>query len=438
MRIGIVGGGLMGVALAYFLAKAGEEVIVLEQSDELGGLSGRMQFEDDLAVARYQHAILPNDEKTRRLCTQAGLEDELIFSDVRTGFVHDNAIFPMATIFDFLSFAPLPVKSRIQLGAALLKTRQLRDGHVLDTMPVAEWLIRVGGEETFETIWRPMLEAKFDGLYDTVPATYIWAWINRMMAIRRFPHFKGSVGYLRRGHFSLIQAMADVLESMGGQIETQVRVREIGVDNGQLQLVRTHTGLMEFDLVIAAIATPSFARLIPGADKAYLNRLAQEKYLGLICPVMVLDRPLSNYWTLNLTDPNSPFSSVIETVHPDHPGRYTVYLPRYTASDNDWMGVSDDDIREAWLGHLKQIFSDFDERQIRHFAVSRSRYVEPIYSIQATAKAVPVQTPYQGLFLANTGQVYPELPTSEAVIAHAERVAKLVQQTAPSFNLPVS
>lgn len=435
MRIGIVGGGLTGVALAYHLALAGEEVVVLDQSPELGGLSGRILFEEGLSAARYQHAILPNDEKTRRLCTQLGLENELVFGDVRTGFVHDNMIFPMTTLRDFLSFAPLSLKNRLQLGSTLFKTRQLRDGHILDTTPVGEWLVRTGGTETFETIWRPMLEAKFDGLYDTVPATYIWAWINRMMAIRRLPQFKGSVGYLRRGHYSLIQAMADVLESRGGRIETQVRVREIVVGGGQLQQVRTHTGLMEFDLVVAAIATPSFARLLPGADKAYLNRLAQEKYLGLICPVMILDRPLSNYWTLNLTDPNSPFSSIIETVHPEVADRYIVYLPRYTASDNDWMGVSDDDIRAAWLSHLKQIFANFDEQQIRHFAVSRSRYVEPIYSIHATAKAVPVHTPYQGLFLVNTGQVYPELPTSEAVIAHTEHVAKLVRETAPSFNV---
>lgn len=436
MRIGIVGGGLMGVTLAYFLAQAGEEVVVLEQSAELGGLNGRMQFEDNLIVARYQHAILPNDEKTRRLCAKVGLAGELVFSDVRTGFVHDNAIFSMASLRDFLSFAPLPLKSRIQLGLTLLKTRRLRDWHVLDTTPVGEWLIQVGGKKTFDTIWKPMLEAKFDGLFDSVPATYIWAWINRMMAIRRPPRYKGSVGYLRRGHYSLVQAIADALESLGGRIETQVRVREIGIGNSQVQQVRTHTGLMEFDLVIAAVATPTFARLIPGADKAYLNRLAQEKYLGLICPVMVLDRPLSNYWTLNLTDPNSPFSSIIETVHPECADCYVVYLPRYTASDNDWMGVSDDDIREAWLSHLRQIFVDFDARQIRYFAVSRSRYVEPIYSIHAAAKAVPVQTPYQGLFLANTGQVYPELPTSEAVIAHAERVAKLARQVTPSVNIP--
>ncbi|MBI5670696.1 MAG: FAD-dependent oxidoreductase [Chloroflexi bacterium] len=434
MRIGIIGGGLMGIALAYFLSQAGEQVTVLEQGAELGGLNGRIQF-GGLTVARYQHAILPNDDRTRSLCARLGLESELVFRTVRTGFIHDNRIYPMTSLRDFLSFAPLTLKSRLQLGGALLQA-QRRDRKTLDVVPVKDWLVQAGGAATFEGIWRPLLEAKFDGQYDTVPATYIWAWINRMMGIRRLPHLKGKVGYLRRGHYSLLQAMAEAILRRGGHIATQTRVREIIIGDGPVRALRTPAGLMQFDLVIAAIATPAFAQLVPGADRHYLERLGREKYLGLICPVMVLAQPLSEYWTLNLTDPNSPFSSITEIPHAEHPDCHVVYLPRYTASDNDWLGVPDEDIREAWLAHLKQVFRDFDEKHIRHFAVSRSRYVEPVYSIHASEKATAVQTPYPSLFLANTSQVYPELPTSEAVIVHAARVADRVRQPSPAAPLP--
>ncbi|HEX2906575.1 MAG TPA: FAD-dependent oxidoreductase [Phototrophicaceae bacterium] len=438
MHIGIVGGGLMGMALAYFMVEAGQQVTVLEQSADLGGLSGQIEFEGGLKVARYQHAILPHDDMTRRLCAEMGLANELTFSGVRTGFIHDNHIYSMSTLRDFLSFNPLTLVSRLRLGIALLQARNKHNWHTLDQIPVKSWLVEVSGTETFEHLWRPLLETKFDGLYDTVPATYIWAWLNRMFGIRRPPQFRSRVGYLRRGHYALIQALAEAITQRGGHIETQVRVREIVVSNGQLQQVRTLSGLAEFDVLVAAIATPSFARLIPGADNTYLERLAQERYLGLICPVMILDKPLSPYWTLNVIDPNSPFSTIIETPHQEQPNYHVVYLPRYTASDNDWLGVSDDDIRAAWLGHLSEIFPDFDQQNIQHFAVSRSRYVESIYSIHAAATAVPVPTPYQGLYLANTGQVYPELPTSEAVIAHARQVAKMIcaSQTTPKVNVP--
>jgi protoporphyrinogen oxidase len=320
----------------------------------------------------------------------------------------------------------LSVLDRVRLGRTIL-TAQRRDWRGLDQIPVQKWLEEAGSETIFNLIWQPLLEAKFDGEYRHIPATYIWAWINRMTSIRRLPQLKGRIGYLRRGHFSLIQALADALVQKGGAIKNSVRVREIDISGGRLQQVRTHTGAMQFDAVVAAIATPSFARLIPGADASYLERLGQSKYLGLICPVLVLDRPLTSYWTLNLTDPTSPFSTIIETAHPEHDEYHIVYLPKYTSPDNDWMGVPDETIKEAWLTHLKQLFPDFREEQIRYFAVSRSRYVEPVYSTHASANMLSVQTPYEGLFLANTAQVYPELPTSEAAVVHARRVAQQIR-----------
>ncbi len=432
MSIGIVGGGLMGLSLAYFLSQQGEQVTVLEQSAELGGLSGEVTFNDGLAVARYQHAILPQDYAIRQLCHQLGLASELIFRDVRTGFIHDNVLYPLSNIADFMTFAPLSPPSRVRLGLALLQARRERNWQALDALTVKAWLLRIGGSETFERIWRPLLEAKFDSLYDQVPATFVWAWMNRMMAIRRAPDLKGKVGYLKRGHYALIRALAEAVEARGGHIETLARVREIEVHTGAVGLVRTHSQTYRFDVVIAAVPTPVFSHLIPGADDDYLQTLANDRYLGLICPMLVLDRPLTGYWTLNIIDPNSPFSSIIETPHPEWEGRHIVYLPRYTASDNDWMGVSDGDILSAWLEHLQRIFPHFDTHQIQHQAVSRSRYVEPIYGVNAARSIRQPETPYQNLYLANTTLVYPELPTSESVVVFAQRLAQSIRGRQPA------
>ncbi len=438
MRVGIIGGGLMGITLAYFLAEAGEQVTVLEQGSELGGLNGELQFENGLSVARYQHAILPTDRRVLDLCRELNLSSEVIFQNVQTGFVHERQIQPMGNIRDFLTFPLLSLRDRLRLGNTILRARSKGNWRELDSISAKKWLIQVGGTKAFEQIWRPLLDAKFDGVYDDVAATYIWAWLNRMSAIRRVPNLQGSVGYLRRGHYSLIKALADGYLARGGQVEYQVRVREIDVSGGQLQRVRTQSGSMEFDVLVAAVATPNFARLIPGADEAYLSKLEKSKYLGLICPVMVLDRPLSPYWTLNLTDPSVPFSTIIETPHPTSPNDHVVYLPRYTAPDNDWMGVSDDDIREAWLHNVKAMFPNFNEDQIRHFAVSRSRYVEPVYHVNMLEDMPAVQTPYEGLYLANTAQVYPELATSEAAIAQARHVTNIVRQRKVTANPAVN
>lgn len=427
-RVGVIGGGLMGVSLAYFLAQTGEQVTILEQGSELGGLNGELRFEDGLRVARYQHAILPSDQTVVGLCAELGLTRELIFQSAHTGFIHDRRIYPMTTILDFLTFPMLSLADRFRLGRMILHARRQSDWRPLDPIPVKQWLLERGGSETFERVWKPLLEAKFDGVYDNVSATYILAWLNRMSAVRRVPELRTSVGYLQRGHYSLIQALAEAFLKRGGQIKYEVRVREIEVNGEQTQRVRTQEGVLQFDALVAAIPTPTFSRLIPGAESSYLDRLDKAKYLGLICPVMVLDRPLSSYWTLNLTDPAYPFATIIETPHHGQPDHHIVYLPRYTAPDNDWMGVSDDVIREAWLSHLKLIFPDFSDSHIRHFAVSRSRYVEPVYSVNSLANNPDIHTPYKGLYLVNSAQVYPQLPTSEATVVHARKVAEVIRR----------
>jgi protoporphyrinogen oxidase len=426
MHIGIIGGGLMGLTLAYRLLDTGHEITILEQGSDLGGLNGEIAFADGLRVPRYQHALLPTDKAVQELCAELNLDDELRFQNARTGFIHQGQIYPLSNMLELLGFPMLSIWDRLRLGGMILRTRTTQDWQALDSLPAKDWLIQTGGHDVFEQIWKPLLEAKFDWVYDNVSATYIWAWLNRMTGFRQVPHLEANIGYLRRGHYALIQTLAASLRNKGVHILLETRVREIDLADGQIQRVRTVDGMMHFDAVVVAQATPTFLQLIPGADAAYREQLAKSKYLGLICPVLVLEQPLSEYWSLHLTDPNYPFATIIQLPYAEGSQQQVVYLPRYTAPDNDWMGVSDEDIEQAWLSHLETLFPHFRRQQVRHFAVSRSRYVEPVHQVNSAHSQPAFQTPYAGLFLANTEQVYPELPTSEAVITHAGTLAKTI------------
>jgi protoporphyrinogen oxidase len=426
MHIGVIGGGLMGLTVAYRLAATGHQITLLEQGTALGGLNGEILFEDGLRVPRYQHALLPTDKAVQMLCAELSLEDELHFQSARTGFIHQGHLYPLSNMLELLGFPMLSMWNRLRLGGMILRTRTTQDWHALDALPAKDWLIQTGGVDVFERIWKPLLEAKFDWVYDNVSATYIWAWLNRMTGFRQVPQLEANIGYLRRGPYALIQALGDALRARGAHILLETRVREIEVSNGHLQRLRTVDGVLEFDAVVVAQATPTFLQLIPGATTDYRDQLAKSKYLGLICPVLVLEQPLSEYWSLHLTDPNYPFATIIQLPYAEGSQQQVVYLPRYTAPDNDWMGVSDADIEEAWLSHLENLFPAFKRQQVRHFAVSRSRYVDPVHQVNGAEQQPAIQTPYAGLFLANTEQVYPELPTSEAVITHAGSVIEQI------------
>ena len=439
MRIAVIGGGLMGMALAYYLSESSHEITVLEQSAQVGGHHGTLKLDIDLSVGRFQHYILPGDRALLDLIKQLGLADDLQYFPAHSGFIHNGDIHPMKTVWDFLTFAPLRRRDRLRMGHTILQARLAGNWRALDGIPVKEWLIDVGGENNFNLIWSPLLEAKFDNEFDNVPATFIWSWLNRMSATRSGLQMKATISHLRHGPAALIDALASRITARGGSIITNTRVREIEIQDGQLGRLRAHTGVLEFDMVIGAVPTPDFSRLLLSADGRYLQQLEESRYLGLVCPALVLDRPLSNYWTLNLTDPSSPFASIVETPHPLDPRYHIVYLPKYTASGNDWMGVSDETILDAWLLRLRQIYPGFRPEHIIHQAVSRSRYVDPLHALHAADNLPPVLSPYTGLFLANSSQVYPQVATSSAVITHAQTVARMVlahsQQVLPNHHI---
>src|SRR5258708_7345923 len=66
-KVGIIGGGIMGISLGYFLSKQGASVTIYEASPVLGGLAGPLVLEDGTAVDRFYHACLSSDSHLSNL-----------------------------------------------------------------------------------------------------------------------------------------------------------------------------------------------------------------------------------------------------------------------------------------------------------------------------------------------------------------------------------
>jgi protoporphyrinogen oxidase len=182
--------------------------------------------------------------------------------------------------------------------------------------------------------------------------------------------------------------------------------------------------------VICTLQTPMFQRLMPNVNSRYSELLRKTEYLGIIAPLLVLDRPLSGRWTLNITDDELPFTGVIETtayIDPKYVGGYhLVYLPKYTAPNSPWFHKSDEEIKHSWLENLRAMFPDFDLSSIRYFLIHRERLAEPLHQLNQTDFIPDVKTPFENLYLATTAQIYPELTNGEAVSRHARKAADIV------------
>jgi len=429
--VGIIGGGIMGITLAYYLSKQGVSVTVYEASPVLGGLAGPIVLEDGTQVDRFYHAILSSDRHLSELCRELGIEDQLRFKETKTGFYYNGAIHPMNNIVEFLKFPPLGWIDRFRLGLTVLAAQFIKDWKSLESVDVQSWLLKWSGRTTFQNIWRPMLKAKFDGGFENVPATWMWARLVRMKSTREGANQKEMAGHLIGGYITLIKAMQKKIVEAGGEILLKAPVQEIVIENGAACGIRLGSGeVVRFDKVVCTLQTPVFQRLIPNAGEEYLNFLSRMEYLGIIGPLLVLSEPLSGQWTINITDDRYPFTGVIETTAYIDPkyvgGHHLVYLPKYTAPGSEWMKKTDEEIRAIWFENLKAMFPDFSESKVRWFIIHRERFTEPIHKLNQTGSIPGVATPVNNLYLATTAQIYPELTNGEAVSRHARKAAAIV------------
>jgi protoporphyrinogen oxidase len=427
LKIAIVGGGIMGLSLGYYLSRAGARVEIFEASPVLGGLAGPLVLEDGTAVDRFYHAILSSDRHLMRLCAELGISDQLRFKETRMGFYHDGQTHSMNNVIEFFRFPPLGWVDRFRLGMTVLYAQFVRDWRSLEGISVEDWLVRLSGRRTFDNIWRPMLQAKFDGSFDDTPATYIWSRLVRMKSTREGANQKEMAGHLIGGYATLMHHMAERITGLGNRIHLRCPIEEVVIEADGARGIRVNDEVRPFDAVVATVQVPLFRRLIGGAEAAYLDYLGQTSYLGIVCPLLVLDKPLTGYWTLNITDSRVPFTGVIETTSYIDPqyvgGHHLVYLPKYTMPGSPLQQMSDDEIRAAWLQHLQRMFPDFDPGCVRYFLVHRERFVEPLHGLNGTHLIPAVTTPINRLYLATTAQIYPELTNGESVSRHAQKAA---------------
>lgn len=424
----------MGITLAYYLAQGGQRVEVFEASPVLGGLAGPITLPDGIEVDRFYHAILSSDAHLQELCAELGIAGQLRFKETKTGFYHDGKIYSMNNIIEFLRFPPLNLTDRLRLGLTVLNAQRVTNWRDLEGISVQDWLIKWSGPNTYKNIWRPMLKAKFDGDFSSVPATWMWSRLVRVKSTRKGASQKELAGHIVGGYITLIKAMVAKIEAAGGKVNVKTPVQEVileKIPQGERAIgVRVNGQFLPYDIVVVTSQVPIFLRLIPSASKSYRDFLSKTEYLGIICPLMVLNRPLTGYWTLNITDDRVPFTGIIETttfIDPSYVGgHHLVYLPKYTAPGSHWQNKSDEEIKAIWLESLTMMFPDFDPQSVRYFMVHRERYVEPLHELNSTDLIPTVQTPVDRLFLVTTAQIYPALTNGESVSRHGHEAANTI------------
>jgi protoporphyrinogen oxidase len=429
--VGIVGGGILGMTAAYRLAKAGVQVALFERASDLGGLVGSFDF-DGRRVDRFYHVILPSDDRVIGLAEELGLGDRFRFRPTKVGFYDGGRLFSMTSPKEFLTFPILRPWERARLAAFVARCQLKSTYDDLDQVPLEDWLRRLCGRRVLDKLWRPLLDSKFDGRYDDLPATYIWA-RSRRMSKTRDKSGREVMGWLQGGYQTLIDALEQRIRSLGGEVHASTSVEQIaGTSEGATGLV-VEGRPRPFDHVLCTLAPPMARRLMAPelAERAPDDHC---RYLGVVCTLLRVSRSVSPYYHLNITDRRVPLTTVVETTHvvdPQHVGGHLVYASKYVDPSHPDLERPVDEIEAEYRRHLKTIFPDLRDEEILGAVVQRARVVEPVHLVGGASR-LPEIFPVPGLSLASTAHVYPEIVSGQAVSGVSQRVVPGILERLPA------
>jgi protoporphyrinogen oxidase len=346
-----------------------------------------------------------------------------------TGVYYANRLFRLSTPWDLLTFTPLRPISRLRLGLLALRARRIGDWKSLEHRTAEEWLRELGGEDGYRVVWQPLLKGKFGPYAEEISAVWFW----NKLKLRGGSRGKGGeerLAYLRGGFIGLARALAARIRESGGVIELNTRVSDVRPD-GDAWRITTSAGTVTAGRVIATTALPLVADMIRGwAGADYVAQLERVQYIGNVCLILELDRPLSSCYWLNVNDPSFPFVGVIEHTNFEraetYGGKHIVYLSKYLPHTDRLYSLGPDEFLEYALPFLKRMFPALDRQWITKHHLWRARWSQPIVERHYSRLIPSEDGPREGFHICSMAQIYPEDRGTNYAIREGRRIGKRI------------
>jgi protoporphyrinogen oxidase len=442
--IGVVGGGIAGLAAAYRLREAGHEVRVFEASDDVGGLAATYDTAGD-RIEKFYHHLSANETTIVELAEDLGVGDRVEWRYGGDAYYVDGVEHPLNTAWEIAAYPHLSLYDKFRLGMLTLEV-DVRGGvpkfdtyddlEAFEHVQIKEFLLEHTTRGVYDYFFEPLLRAKFGDRKDDVSAAWL---LGRIKFRGERDLLRGErLGYFEGGFGVLLDAL---LEGLGREnVTTGARVTDLSFDEHVESLtVRTsatrdapeatdgghdpeaaHEETYDVDAVVVAT--------MPTVLEALTGYPCEIEFQGSVCAVVSMVEPLMDTYWLNIAD-EAPFGALIEHTNFVSPERYggehLLYVASYIQSpEEDLWQMDDEDVRETWLAGIEDLYPQFDRSSVNWMKVARNPRTAPIYERGYLDMVVPydLAAVTDGLYYAGMASraQYPERSLNGGVVAGYE------------------
>jgi protoporphyrinogen oxidase len=401
----VIGGGPMGLAIAYQLALEGCRPVLLEADDRLGGMAASFDFAG-VPIERYYHFHCLSDQAFFELLEELNLSQLVRWKQTAMGFFLDGRLYPWGSAGSVLKLRRLPLLSRLRYLLHAARCLSLRDWRHLDGISATEWLRTWLGPKGYEVLWAKLFAYKFYQYTDSLSAAWIWSRIRRIGQSRRW--LKETLGYLEGGSDRWIEAIEQRIRELGGEIRLSSPVTSLARhDHGAR--ITTASGSEVFDAVISTVPLPLVAPMLRQGqqDPSLIAAYEAPQSVACACVVLQTSKPITgNFWT-NVNDSRFAIPGIIEmsNLRPIKP--HITYVPFYIPAEHPNYGRPNGAFIADSIACLKAINPELQAADILASHCSRYRYAQPVCGTHFL-DTLPPLNPIANIWIADTTVYYPE------------------------------
>ena len=415
----------MGLTAAVRLSQKGHAVVVFEKENAPGGLAiGFTHKGWKWPLEKHYHHLFVSDWAIRNLAKEVG--HKIKFSRPKTSTYFQGNIFQLDSLMSFLKFPHLSLIDKARTARVLFYLRITPFWQPLEKITAYKFLTESMGKNVWRILWEPLFVKKFGKFNRSISASWFWARIKKRSA---------SLGYPAGGFEGLAKSVEKSAKKQGARFEYGVGVETINKLRNQLTITTDSGETHIFDRVICTLPTPLFLKITKGLPNSYKKRYSTLQGLGAVNVVLALKEPLledGTYW-LNVNEKGFPFLAIVEHTNFADKARYggnsIVYVGNYLETSHRYFTLNIQELIQEFTPCLKRISPQFSLKIIRKAWVFKAPFAQPVVEKNYSRKIPPIQTPINGLYLANIQQVYPWDRGTNYAVELGSRVAKLVDES---------
>ena len=420
--ITIIGGGPMGLYLAYLLSKKGYKLRIFESNSIAGGHARPFKFSNTLIEIFYHFFYKDDHHNAMKWVSSFSKKNEIYWEEINTEIItKNNKKINIDSFLETIKNYKLSTP-KIYLNLLIIFIFQIPQ-NICDQNGY-EWAKKKFGLKFTNDIWKPLLIGKFGKEWKKISALWLATRIKRHLSTKNLLNKKSIFGYLKNTYLPTIKKTSVFLRKKNCKIICNSKIKNIYIKNNLIKKIITDKvyKIHENETIISTVPLFTLKNII---KEKKLNYLKKFNGVGVVLCIFETKKKLSNcYWT-SVSNDKLPFNAIIQQnrLYPKSKNEI-IYTSKYSDYKSNLYKLENKKIANQIFNEIEKLYPHFSTNDVIKYKIIKSKYAAPIPDTNTLNNLPAFKSPIDNFWHGGLEYIYPEDRGVGNSIEISERLSK--------------